>query len=314
MNASSGLAADLESWWNDHGDDLISATAWIVGILVVAWLVSALSRRAISRAVNRLAARQTDASGRRPGSVLDSALDSALARSGERRAQRAQALGSVLRSAVTIVVFTVALFMILGQLGVQLGPILASAGIVGVALGFGAQNLVKDFLAGIFVVIEDQYGVGDFIDSGLASGTVEEVGLRITKLRDPSGVIWYVRNGEIVRVGNKTRGRATTFIDIVVAYDESLDKVREIIDRTARALATDETWASRFTEMPEVLGVESIEGDAITIRLMVKTPPDARFDVPRELRARLKRAFDQEGISVPVRPFGFPGPAGGQPP
>jgi hypothetical protein len=226
VTAAAGVRTDslvdqIGDWFADRGDEIAASAGKIAFIVVLALVINYLLRRTIRRTVAKIAA-----TGGHERLSLDqpraATVDPARALAGERRMQRTQALGSVLSSGVSVIVFTTAIVMILGEMGVSLGPILASAGIAGVALGFGAQNMVKDFLAGIFVVVEDQYGVGDVIDAGLASGTVEEVGLRITRLRDLNGVIWYVRNGEVVRVGNKTQGWAMATIDVMVAYDEDL--------------------------------------------------------------------------------------------
>jgi moderate conductance mechanosensitive channel len=299
------LVDQIGDWFADRGDEIAASAGKIAFIVVLALVINYLLRRTIRRTVAKIAA-----TGGHERLSLDqpraATVDPARALAGERRMQRTQALGSVLSSGVSVIVFTTAIVMILGEMGVSLGPILASAGIAGVALGFGAQNLIKDFLAGIFVVVEDQYGVGDVIDAGLASGTVEEVGLRITRLRDLNGVIWYVRNGEVVRVGNKTQGWAMATIDVMVAYDEDLGKVDSIIERVTDELAEDEEWKSKIVEKAQILGVESVAGDAVTIRVMIKTAPLVSSDVARELRARLKEAFDDAGIRVPLRPFGVP--------
>ncbi len=312
MTAAPGVRTDslvdqIGDWFADRGDEIAGSAGKIAFIAVLALVINYLLRRTIRRTVAQIAA-----TGGHERLSLDqpraATVDPARALAGERRMQRTQALGSVLSSSVSIIVFTIAIVMILGEMGVSLGPILASAGIAGVALGFGAQNMVKDFLAGIFVVVEDQYGVGDVIDAGLASGTVEEVGLRITRLRDLNGVIWYVRNGEVVRVGNKTQGWAMATIDVMVAYDEDLGKVNSIIERVTAELAEDEQWKSKIVEKAQILGVESVAGDAVTIRVMIKTAPLVSLDVARELRARLKEAFDDAGVRVPLRPFGVPPP------
>jgi small conductance mechanosensitive channel len=312
VTAAAGVRTDsfadqIGDWFADRGDEIAASAGKVAFILVLAIVINYLLRRTIKRTVAKIVAtggHERLSSGQPRAATVDPA--SVLA--GERRIQRTQALGSVLRSGVSIIVFTIAIVMILGEMGVSLGPILASAGIAGVALGFGAQNLVKDFLAGIFVVVEDQYGVGDVIDSGLATGTVEEVGLRITRLRDLNGVIWYVRNGEVVRVGNKTQGWAMATIDVMVAYDEDLGKVNSIIRRVTDELAEDDEWSNKIVEKAQILGVESMAGDAVTIRVMIKTAPLVSMDVARELRARLKEAFDDAGIRVPLRPFGLPLP------
>jgi moderate conductance mechanosensitive channel len=312
VTAAAGVRTDslvdqIGDWFADRGDEIAASAGKIAFIVVLALVINYLLRRTIRRTVAKIAA-----TGGHERLSLDqpraATVDPARALAGERRMQRTQALGSVLSSGVSVIVFTTAIVMILGEMGVSLGPILASAGIAGVALGFGAQNLIKDFLAGIFVVVEDQYGVGDVIDAGLASGTVEEVGLRITRLRDLNGVIWYVRNGEVVRVGNKTQGWAMATIDVMVAYDEDLGKVDSIIERVTDELAEDEEWKSKIVEKAQILGVESVAGDAVTIRVMIKTAPLVSSDVARELRARLKEAFDDAGIRVPLRPFGVPPP------
>jgi moderate conductance mechanosensitive channel len=301
------LVDQIGDWFADRGDEIAASAGKIAFIVVLALVINYLLRRTIRRSVAKIAA-----TGGHERLSLDQrravTVDPARALAGERRIQRTQALGSVLSSGVSVIVFTTAIVMILGEMGVSLGPILASAGIAGVALGFGAQNLIKDFLAGIFVVVEDQYGVGDVIDAGLASGTVEEVGLRITRLRDLNGVIWYVRNGEVVRVGNRTQGWAMATIDVMVAYDEDLGKVNSIIERVTAELAEDEQWKSKIVEKAQILGVESVAGDAVTIRVMIKTAPLVSLDVARELRARLKEAFDDAGVRVPLRPFGVPPP------
>jgi moderate conductance mechanosensitive channel len=301
------LVDQIGDWFADRGDEIAASAGKIAFIVVLALVINYLLRRTIRRSVAKIAA-----TGGHERLSLDQrravTVDPARALAGERRIQRTQALGSVLSSGVSVIVFTTAIVMILGEMGVSLGPILASAGIAGVALGFGAQNLIKDFLAGIFVVVEDQYGVGDVIDAGLASGTVEEVGLRITRLRDLNGVIWYVRNGEVVRVGNRTQGWAMATIDVMVAYDEDLGKVNSIIERVTDELAEDDEWKSKIVEKAQILGIESVAGDAVTIRVMIKTAPLVSLDVARELRARLKEAFDDAGVRVPLRPFGVPPP------
>ncbi len=300
-----GVVNDIGDWFRDRGDAIAGSTIKIAFIVALAVVVNYLLRRAIRRAVARIAA----GGGHERVTVEEpraATIDPAKALAGERRLQRTQAVGSVLASSVSVIVFTVATVMVLGEIGVPLGPILASAGIAGIALGFGAQNLIKDFLSGIFVVVEDQYGVGDVIDAGLASGTVEEVGLRITRLRDADGVVWYIRNGEVVRIGNKTQGWAIATLDVTVAYDEDLGKVNSIIERVAHELADDVEWKDRIVDDAQILGVESIAGDAITIRVMLKTAPLVSAGVARELRARLKEAFEEAGVRVPIRPLGIP--------
>jgi small conductance mechanosensitive channel len=211
-------------------------------------------------------------------------------------------MASVLKSVATGVILTVSFVMVLAEIGLNIAPIIASAGIVGVALGFGAQTLVKDFLSGLFMILEDQYGVGDVVDLGEAGGTVEAVGLRVTRIRDASGVVWYVRNGEVLRVGNRSQGWSTAVVDVLVAYDQDIPRVQDLILTAAQELAADETWAEKIVDPPEMAGVESVAGDAVTIRLLLKCAPNEHLAVQRELRRRVKDTFDREGIRVPVPP------------
>ena len=293
-------------------DYLVGAPLRIIAILLGAVLIRWLVSRAITRVVKRtvdskLRERLVE---KRRGHVL---VEASAALVAERRRQRAETIGSVLRSIASFVIFGLAFVTALAELGLELGPILASAGVAGVALGFGAQSLVRDFLSGIFMILEDQYGVGDLIDTGEAVGTVEEVSLRVTRLRDSSGVVWYVRNGEILRVGNHSQGWSTAVVDVSIAYDQDIPTVLELIRATASELAEDEAWRDRILEDPVVAGVEAVTGAAVTIRVIVKCTPNDHYAVQRELRERIKTAFDREGVQVPVTaspasPAAPPGP------
>ncbi len=223
----------------------------------------------------------------------------------ERRRQRALTLGSLLRSISAFVVALIAILTIMAELGLPLGPLLASAGVGGVALGFGAQSLVKDFLSGIFMVIEDQYGVGDVIDTGEAIGTVEEVTLRITRVRDAAGVVWFIRNGEIVRIGNKSQGWAAAYIDVPVSYDESPEEVIPLLEDVVARMYADEEWAAKLIERPTVAGVESVSGGVMTIRIIAKCTPGDQFEIARVVRKRAKAELDEAGVRGPqITPFG----------
>jgi small-conductance mechanosensitive channel len=213
----------------------------------------------------------------------------------ERRQQRAQAIGSVLQSFATATIFSIAFLMILGELGIKLAPLLASAGIAGIALGFGAQTLVKDLIAGLFMLLEDQYGVGDAVDVGEASGIVESVGLRITSIRDSRGVLWHVRNGEIVRVGNKSQGWSVGIIDIPVGFARVEDATKVLQDAGAE-FAADPAWADDLIDPPAVLGVERVSVDGAVLRVTVKTTIEAQGRVGRDLRTRLTAALGDAGI------------------
>jgi moderate conductance mechanosensitive channel len=216
-----------------------------------------------------------------------------------RRVQRAKTMGSLLKSIVTGIVVAVIATMMLSEVGVNVGPIIASAGILGIALGFGAQSLVSDFLSGVFMITEDQYGVGDEVDLGEASGTVEAVSLRVTRVRDVNGTVWYVRNGNILRVGNMSQNWARTVLDVSVAYHEDLVKVRAVLDDIAHDLWEDEDFKGVIIEQPSVWGVQELGIDGVVVRVALKTAPLEQWAVAREMRARIKARFDHEGIEIP---------------
>jgi moderate conductance mechanosensitive channel len=267
-------------------------------LLIVA--IALIVRYALHRTINRLVRRT--AHGSVPAILkplkerLPSSLQEVAAIFPERRRQRAEAIGSVLRSTASGVVFAIAGLMILSELGVDLAPLLASAGIAGVALGFGAQSLVKDLIAGLFMLLEDQYGVGDAVDVGQASGVVESVGLRITTVRDGQGVLWYIRNGEIVRVGNKSQGWSMTMVDVPIGF-ANVDEATELLREVAESMAADPAWADDLIEGPEVLGVEQITAEGAVLRTQVKTSSEAQWRVGRELRRRLTEALAGAGIT-----------------
>jgi small-conductance mechanosensitive channel len=230
-----------------------------------------------------------------------------------RRSQRARTIGSVLRSGTTFVVYGVACTLVLGELGINLGPIIASAGILGIALGFGAQNLVKDFLSGIFMMVEDQYGVGDVVDVGEASGTVESVGLRITTLRDVKGTVWYVRNGEVLRVGNSSQGFAVALVDVPLGYTADVERAAAVLAAAASTATESDALKDNILEPPEMLGVESVTPEGLQLRLTVKVRPGKQWAVQRALRAQLLAALEEAGFDPPLgRLFPPAAPAGGK--
>ena len=195
-----------------------------------------------------------------------------------------------------MLIFGIAAVTIAGDLGLNLAPVLASAGVLGLAIGFGAQSLVRDFLSGIFMLLEDQYGVGDVIDAGDATGTVEAVSLRVTRLRDVNGVVWHVRNGTINRIGNESQGWARAVVDFPVAYDQDLPEVRQTMKDTADQMWQEPRWHDVIMEEPEVWGVESVSSDAIVMRLVARTLPLRQWEVARELRERLKNALASAAV------------------
>ena len=274
-------------------DTIVSTTLHIVLIVAVSLLVRYLLHRAINRVVDgATSSRLTRLTSRLPRNPTPA--DS------PRSVQRARTIGSVLRSIASAVVLVVASIMVLAEFGVNLGPILASAGIVGVAVGFGAQNLVRDFLSGMFMLLEDQYGVGDIVDLGEASGVVEAVGLRITTLRDVGGTVWYVRNGEILRVGNKSQGYAVAVIDIPVAHSADVADATALAGRVAKERIVEKDLAAQVLGEVEVLGVERIATEGVTLRLTVKVQPGQQFGVQRALNAAISDAFDDAEVPRPA--------------
>src|SRR6476620_10092193 len=212
-----------------------------------------------------------------------------------RRRQRAETMGAVLRSVASFTLLSVALVMVLAEFDVNIGPIIAGAGIVGLALGFGAQSLVSDFLSGMFMLFEDQYGIGDVVDVGDATGTVEAVTLRVTRLRDVNGTVWYVRNGEITRVGNMSQNWARAVLDVRIGYGEDLDKVRRVLTGLFHDCWLHPEFRSQVMEEPEVWGVERMDPDALVVRVAIKTVPLEQWEVARDLRLRIRERLRQEG-------------------
>lgn len=298
----SEIAADLAV--------VVSKLLRILLILLVAWVVNRVVRHGIDRTVKAwLAAREREqewaATAEPPEGRLASLKALAAARAArraqraERIRQRAETLGALLRSAASLVIYTIAAMMALAEFGVNLGPLIASAGIVGVALGFGAQSLVKDFLSGVFMLVEDQFGVGDIVDLGDAAGVVEEVKLRTTKIRDINGTLWHIPNGEIRRVANKSQEWARAVLDIEVSYDTDLGHASEVIKRIADEVWEEQIPEATILEEPEIWGVEELGASGISIRLVVKVDPSEQWTTARILRRRIKDAFDAEGIEIP---------------
>jgi small conductance mechanosensitive channel len=275
---------------------LLGKPLTIIGIILVALIVNRLARRALKRGLRGLASggvkeRIGAARRRTPSALLDTQEVSV------RATQRIEALATVLRSVVTFVIALVAVLLILGELGFNLAPLLAGAGIVGVALGFGSQTLVRDFLSGFFILVEDQFGVGDIVDleSGV-TGVVEAVSLRTTRLRSVDGTVWHMPNGEIRRVGNMSQHWSRALLDIEVAYDTEIQHAREVIKGVADGLWRE---SPHVLEEPDLWGVEDLGANGIKIRLVVKTTPSEQYAVSRILRERLKSAFDEAGITIP---------------
>lgn len=278
----------------------------IGAILAVAWILNRVLRTVIKRAGERMAANADRLGGFMPNTLRRSELSG-------RSEARAATISTITRSIATAIVVLVAATAVLSVLGVSLTALLASAGVIGVALGFGAQNLIRDVLAGWFILIEDRYGVGDVIDAGPpAVGTVERVTLRSTRLRDQNGTVWHLANGEILRVGNKSQSWSRAVVDVVVSPDADVDRACDLLGEVGHELREDPAWASRVTAEPEVLGVHLMDAAGVTLRVVCETEPASQWPVEREYRLRVLRAFDAEGIPLAtmeraMRQLGVPG-------
>ncbi|GGQ01146.1 mechanosensitive ion channel family protein [Streptomyces mutabilis] len=286
-------ASNAAGWVEENWSTWLAIGLRVLLIVAIAAVLRVVVRRAITKLIDRM--------NRRAGTGASTALSSLLVNA-ERRRQRSEAIGSVLRSVASFLILGTAALMVLGTFEINLAPLLASAGVAGVAIGFGARNLVTDFLSGVFMILEDQYGVGDSIDAGVASGEVIEVGLRVTKLRGDNGEIWYVRNGEVKRIGNLSQGWSTAGVDVTVRSDEDLEKVKETIAAVGERMSKEEPWNEMLWGPIEVLGLDSVLLDSMVVRVSAKTMPGKSLTVERELRWRVKRAFDAAGIPIVGRP------------
>jgi small-conductance mechanosensitive channel len=269
----------------DYVARLAGHTAKIVLILALALLAARLGSRLAGRSIRSLGAR------------------SPLREVNPRSEQRAETLAGVAVSLVRVFVWTFAVLLILGELGLNLGPFLAGASIVGVALGFGTQSLVKDFVSGFFILVEDQYGVGDVITIADTTGTVEEINLRVTRLRGSDGTVWFVPNGEIRKVGNSAREFARSIVDVIIPNKADLAGAMTAIAEEAAALVKEPAWAEAVLEEPEVLGVESIGADNVTVRVSTKITPAHRAPLAREMRSRISSRLQRDGL-VSLEPNG----------
>ena len=280
-----------------HWFDVLLGTPLLVAGIVV---VGVVARFVLHRVIDKIT--QGILTGGAGLGRLEEHLPSALVTTSPllsaRREQRARTMASVLKSLTTWTIGVIVVLTVLDALGIPTGPLLASAGIVGVAVGFGAQALVRDVISGIFMLAEDQYGVGDVVDLGDASGVVEAVGLRITRVRDVDGTVWYIRNGQVLRVGNRSQGWARAVLDVGIAYGEDVTRAEELLLDVAKQLKDDTEFGPLVLEEPEMWGVESVSADGVVLRLVVKTQPLQQWAVARELRRRIKERFDGEGVRV----------------
>jgi small conductance mechanosensitive channel len=297
--AGSSLCKEVQrlthsNWLAQSSDWLITKPARILTIIVVAALLKKLSHRAINRLCERAATASVSGVITR-GRLGHHSNESTLAN--ERRRQRAATMASVLQSIATGVIYAIALLMTLSELTFNIGPLIASAGIIGVALGFGSQSLVKDFLSGVFMILEDQYGVGDWVDLGTAKGFVESVGLRVTRVRDLDGTVWYVQNGAIARVGNQSQGWSRVMIDVDVAHGEDIERVRELLTQAGRQLMSSE-WADSILEKPEVWGVQALTQDAVVVRTVVKVRPKTKRKVGLAFRGMVATLLAAHEVQI----------------
>ncbi len=258
---------------------IVVGSSRIVGLIAVAFVLTRLLRRLVMKVEGKVSADTTPI----------------------RALQRTQTITKVLSSAGVVVIWSLALFQTLSELGFQLGPLLAGIGIVGLAVGFGAQNLVRDVISGFFILFEDQYGVGDVIQiNEVATGKVEQLTLRITGMRDLDGTLHYVANGGITHVANRSKDWARAVVDVGVPYREDPAHVREVLERVGREAKDDHELGRNLYSSPEVLGVETLGDIDITWRMIADTKPGRQFEIGRKLRERVKLAFDEEGIESPT--------------
>lgn len=297
--------------------DFAARPVKVLIILLAAWLINRLVRRWLERTIEGWLARRAEASDKQDeegreaeaagyeAARIERLREAALRRARqvveqqERSSQRARTLGAVLRSIASITIYGMAVMIALGEFNVNLGPLIAGAGIGGVAIGFGAQSLVKDFISGMFMLMEDQYGVGDVVDVGDTVGVVEEVKLRTTQIRDINGTLWHIPNGSIRRMANMSQDWGRLVLDVEVAYNTDITAAMAVIKETADGVWRDALPDATITEEPSIAGVQSLGESAVVIRLMAKTEPTEQFAAARELRRRLKEAFDEAGIEIP---------------
>lgn len=264
---------------------LISVSAIILGAIILRLILRFSSRKLVRTIVNGV-----------NHAAKVERMDSILAE--QRLTQRTKTIASVLDNFATWAITITALVMVLSELGVDVGALIAVSTILGAAIGFGAQSLVKDLLAGIFIVFEDQYGVGDWVEIGDVSGEVEKVGLRVTEIRDIHGTLWFVRNGEINEVGNASQDWAAALLDFAFAYDNDVDTVQSIILDVASEMRASDEWSKDMTADVEIWGMQHVSGEQFIIRASAKTVPNRQWAVARELRKRCKHAFDAKGINL----------------
>jgi len=265
--------------WNYIFSAALLPLGQILLIFIIALISSRILRRILRRSISKITAY----------------TDSSRARS----EQRGRALTALSNSFVVVLVWSIAALTILGTLGINLAPLIAGAGIAGVALGFGAQSLVKDFLSGVLMLIEDQYGVGDVVDIGGTIGEVESVSLRTTRLRSVDGTVWHIPNGEVVKLGNLSQDWARIFLDVSVAYKSDIAKAKAELAQVLSDFADDTHYKRNILEAPEVLGVQGLSDNSVDIRLSIKVKAGTQWEITRNLRELIKNRLDQANIEIP---------------
>jgi len=261
----------------------------ILGLLLLRYVLLVLVKRIVTSVTSGVKKRE--------GAADTKALDaSPLARA--RIVQRARTIGLVLSNLITAGLTISALIIVLSELGIAIGALAAGAGILGAALGFGAQTLVRDFLAGLFIVVEDQFGVGDTVDLGSASGVVESIRLRVTQVRDSEGTVWYVRNGEILRVGNQSQGWSRIILDLPLAYNSDLEKTKKVLEQAAAKLAETPGLKTGLIGKAEVWGIQALGSEGIVFRMVQQVRPSKKDSLTRALRQEVKTALDKAGIKL----------------
>jgi moderate conductance mechanosensitive channel len=276
------LRQDVRVEWSDVFNPVVLAATGlrVLGALVVGWLIYLLMRLLLRR-VERSIGEPT------PGII-------------SLQEQRARTLVGLLRSAGIVFIVLVTFFMVMGAVGMDVRPLLAGAGVIGLAISFGAQSLVKDVIAGLFMLFENQFGVGDVVRIGDIGGLVEKMTLRVTVLRDIHGTVHVIPNGEVKTVSNLTRTWARAVLDVSVAYREDADRVMGVLREIGQEMWDDPQWQPLMVDAPpEVPGIQDFTDSSVDIRMMVKTLPLKQWDVARELRRRIKKRFDAEGIEIP---------------
>jgi moderate conductance mechanosensitive channel len=293
LGVSDETTANIKNWLDSGWGHLV--------IIIVVVLIAALSVGLWRRFVHRTAK-----------SVVESSVTKRLSGNGgseraqritmERQRARANAVAGLLISTGSFVIVVIAVLLILGQLGINITPLIASAGVAGIAIGFGAQTIIRDFLSGVFMIMESQFGVGDVISVSGITGTVDGVSLRITRLRDADGTLWYVTNGSVTELGNRSQGWSVAVVDVPVGYGADLTRVKDLLTQTCVDMQEDETWSQRIMSDEPQVAVESMTPLGVTVRIRLHTIHDQQLTVARELRVRAVSALDAEGLVTPATP------------